>query len=518
MLEQQFICTRIYLLFIFQTTFAGQVMERCAVCSEKAYCSCCVHCDKKICTDCKGAHMDILRREIARINNQVRRSVHRLQDILALVEKNMQNLQTNCNSVTEEIDEMNKRLEKAVRDRTHYLRGEVDRYVTTEMKNLRTLKENLELEIANIQSNCDLADNHMNENVEWDDCELVDTKEIFLKTVEFMRNFEYETSDYNRRVRFTMALDPNQLVMNVANYGDLNIIHPAPANQMLQVPGGPGLLRSKSDHRLAAQFRQQEAAMADDEPLLGGRKFGERPPKKAKEEHNRSEYDYDYDQESSSARPKSRFRSRFVRGHQQDNDSDNETRPTISEKDKNKITSTEDTSKGPLSGIFRIMDSPRVMQRLQDQERGHKDGKKGTPPPPQPAAGGNTVVVANAAVVPKNPPITQVKKTTARQMSEDEIDRIKRQNKGSTSAASSATAAASEPDRPAADRVSALKPATPTGTPPRTLHAGDDNETHTRTPSPQQQVVVAHPFVLVVLSFLIIITLLTFMLLTKHNC
>lgn len=31
----------------------------------------CGHCDKEVCADCKGAHMDILRREIARINSQV---------------------------------------------------------------------------------------------------------------------------------------------------------------------------------------------------------------------------------------------------------------------------------------------------------------------------------------------------------------------------------------------------------------------------------------------------------------
>lgn len=47
-------------------------MERCNVCSEKAYLSACAHCDKKICEDCKSAHMDILRREITRINSQVK--------------------------------------------------------------------------------------------------------------------------------------------------------------------------------------------------------------------------------------------------------------------------------------------------------------------------------------------------------------------------------------------------------------------------------------------------------------
>lgn len=48
-------------------------MERCGVCSEKAYLSHCAHCEKKICEDCKSAHMDILRREITRFNSQVSR-------------------------------------------------------------------------------------------------------------------------------------------------------------------------------------------------------------------------------------------------------------------------------------------------------------------------------------------------------------------------------------------------------------------------------------------------------------
>lgn len=51
---------------------SGQIMKRCGVCSEKAYVTPCVHCEKDVCADCKGAHMDILRREITRINNQVK--------------------------------------------------------------------------------------------------------------------------------------------------------------------------------------------------------------------------------------------------------------------------------------------------------------------------------------------------------------------------------------------------------------------------------------------------------------
>ncbi|XP_052566415.1 RING finger protein nhl-1-like isoform X2 [Culex pipiens pallens] len=446
---------------------SGQVMERCGVCSEKSYCALCVHCEKKICPDCKGAHMDILRREINRINNQIRRGLHRLKEVLAVVEKNAQNLQNNCGSVSEEIEEIYRRLQKALKDRTDHLRTDMDKYVSTELKNVITMKDNLELEIANIQSNSDLAEKFMNEgNVEWDDCELMDTKEIFLRTVDFIRNFDCETMDYSRKVRFIMNIDPNKLIMEVSSYGDLKLPNDGAGTSqsqstLLQPPSGPGLMRSKSDHRLAAQFRQQEAQgwNPDDEPLLGGRKFGERPvkpPQPEKERYgNESRYgrgnDYDYDDEPSSRSTKGRFRSRFARSHQLDNDSDNESKParTAEEKEKaNKVTSTEDCAKGPLSGIFRLMDSPRVMKRLQDTEKGKI--KKASP--------------ATTPTVPKpNPLATKPKVTTSRQLSEDdEIAKIKRQNKGASTSTTTTTTSPSspvptEPERPAADRVSALK-------------------------------------------------------------
>lgn len=79
------------------------------------------------------------------------------------------------------------------------------------------------------------------------------------------RNFEYEAGDYNRRVRFVMAHDPNQLVLHVAGYGELNIKPESGSGGLLGSSsslappvGSPGLMRSKSDHRLASQYRQQE--------------------------------------------------------------------------------------------------------------------------------------------------------------------------------------------------------------------------------------------------------------------
>ncbi|XP_066588026.1 RING finger protein nhl-1 isoform X3 [Prorops nasuta] len=442
---------------------SGQTMERCGVCSEKSYCSLCVHCEKKCCPECKDAHMDILRREITRINSQVRRGLHRLQDALALVEKNTLGLQTNCASVGEEVDEIYRRLSKALKDRTEHLRNEVDRYLGTELRGLIQLKENLELEIANIQSNCDLAEAHINENVPWDDAELLDTKELFLRTVEFIRNFEYEAGDYNRRVRFVMAHDPNQLVLHVAGYGELNIKPEAGSGGLLGSTGGlappggsPGLMRSKSDHRLASQYRQQE-----EERLA----------------RNRYVPEYEYDApEYEAPRNKSRYRSRFMR-HRDGDDSDGDTRSTVrftstqEAGSRERVLDTEDAARGPLSGIFRLTDSPRVMKKLQECERAGKRKKDEPAQPTQPAQ-----------PAPKSQ--VQVRKAptaVARQVSEDdEISRIKKQNKNAPTPPE--TVEERQPSAP-----------TPVHTPTREHQERETEELVRRTPITRRTSADTHP-------------------------
>lgn len=88
---------------------------------------------------------------------------------------------------------------------------------------------------------------------------------------------------------------------------------------------------------------------------------------------------------------------------------------------------------GPLSGIFRILDSPRAMKRIQDMEKGPRE-KKVEQKPPTPVAPVQVKTTTPAQPV-RRPP-------AARQQSEDdEIARIKRENKA---AGSSTTPAATE--------------------------------------------------------------------------
>ncbi|CAL8147811.1 unnamed protein product [Orchesella dallaii] len=417
---------------------SNQIMERCQICSEKQYCSNCAHCDKKVCPDCKEAHIDVLKREIQRIGNQVRRVLHRLNDALSAVEKNTMQLQTNSISVMDEIDDIYRRLSKALKDRTENLKNEVERYLGNELKQLSTLRTNLEQEVANVQSNIELVEKYMiTENgttVTWQDNELMDTKDIFLKTMEFIRNFEYEPGDYGRRIKFNTNHDVNSLASTLNTFGDLHLPTSSTqnvlgggstsSNNSLAPPHmnqgqGSALMRSKSDHRLTMQFRGQPD---DDEcPSFGssGRKFGDQRPVRT----------YGQDDDSCGGERKSRFRSRFTRHldssfdepEPQQNrvrfDTGGQTQQQPPVKERERVLDTEDASKGPLSGVTRLADSSRVIQRIAESER-----------PPKPAAPVVPQVVQQPKVVAPAP--APVAPWRNRQMSEeDEISKQKKQNK-----------------------------------------------------------------------------------------
>ncbi|KAL1430974.1 hypothetical protein MTO96_014393 [Rhipicephalus appendiculatus] len=246
-------------------------MERCHVCSEKSLVSRCSHCEKKICETCKEAHLDIMRREISRICNQVRRCLNRLNDHLAQNNKNQDKLSQNCALVKEELDDLINRYIKDLQLVHNKLKNEIDVYLQQELKQLSALSEDVETEVNNITSNCDVVEKYVNDDTEWTDSELVEYKEIFSKTLEFLRNFDPDTSDFTRRVKLQIHTDPDALHRTLANLGELKFNTPiTQSSSNLNIPqlnlgssgGGTAnaLMRSQSDHRLAVQFQKKQDA------------------------------------------------------------------------------------------------------------------------------------------------------------------------------------------------------------------------------------------------------------------
>merc|ERR1719347_2210624 len=321
-----------------------------------------------------------MKREISRINNQVKRGLHRIEEAMLEVERNQTQLKSNADQVVTEIEEINRRLTLALKERTDYLKTSVEKYVSTEMKSLKDLKDNLDLEVTNITSNADLMEKNLDDGTTWDDVELMDCKDIFIKMMDWIRNYDTSNEEYNRKIRFSCHDTVNDMARRILEIGDLKMQENKGKDGDDYESRSSGLSRSKSDHRLVSEFRRNE----ESSPPMRRRAFGEsrynRDANKSRTNLNR--YGGDDDNEEPAGR--SRYRSRFLRGGDDDDDNDRRNSKHIDEdpmtkKERNKVIDTEDCSRGPLSGCIRLADSGRVIQRL--KERGSWPSQRRPPLP-----------------------------------------------------------------------------------------------------------------------------------------
>merc|ERR1712173_352794 len=318
--------------------------------------------------------------EISRVNNQIKRGMNRIEDALAQVERNQQQLKTNADTVCGEIDEIQRRLTMALKERTDYLKSSVDKYVITEMKSLKELKDNLDLEITNITSNSDLMEKNLDDGTKWDDVELMDCKDIFIKMMDWIRDYDTSNEEYTRKIRFTCHDGVNDLAKRILEIGDLKMQENKPKDSDEFESRSSGLSRSKSDHRLVSEFRRQEENAS---PPVRRRAFGEN---KYSREANKSRTNLGRyggeDEEDESGSRSSRFRSRFLRGDEEEESDRRNSRhmdseeAVMSKKERNKVIEIEDASRGPLSGCIRLADSSRVIQRLKSAGRSYSLPRK----------------------------------------------------------------------------------------------------------------------------------------------
>merc|ERR1712181_201709 len=258
-------------------------------------------------------------------------------------------------TVCGEIDEIQRRLTLALKERTDYLKSSVDKYVGQEMKSLKELKDNLDLEVTNIRSNSDLMEKNLDDGTKWDDIELLDCKEIFIKMMDWIRNYDTSNEEYTRRIRFTCHDGVNDLARRVLELGDLKMQENNPGKSSDDYePRSSGLSRSKSDHRLVTEFRRQEE---NSSPTRSRRAFGySREANKSRSNMGR----YGGDDDGSDDRRNSRHLDE----------------EPMSKKERNKVIETEDASRGPLSGRIRLADSSRVIQRLKSAGRSYSLPRK----------------------------------------------------------------------------------------------------------------------------------------------
>ncbi|KAI1299192.1 RING finger protein nhl-1 [Halotydeus destructor] len=461
------------------------MMERCGVCSEKANVDKCAHCDKKICSDCKEAHLDILRRELTRINSQVRRALGRLQEHVGQAEKNNEKLISNRNHIKDEVEEIVRRFVKDIKDKESKILDELEDYTNQEVRKLTKQQDDFSVEATNIDSNCELIEKHvLDQQQPWTDVELVEYKDIFLKTLEFLRSTDaIDNSDYTRKVRFVVNSELDLTRKNVIHFGELKLPQAekeetaSPCRESgstLNLPPGNALSKSQSDHRLAAQFAKergryldisassQRLACLSDSETRSGRDtrasspgFSRRPKASdrfgrfGQEEEQRSRYAREDPYRKNWPRPdddsSSSFRSRFMRDRNADTEDEGDNGSSHgrsvrfeepqAEREVVKVFDTKDAPRGPLSGVVKLIDTPHMMSRIYQNDVKMKKEKE------QKEEEARMLTMSSAPTPVSHPPpssysTSRSRTAPSRQVSEDEIDKQKQANKAASSSAS----------------------------------------------------------------------------------
>lgn len=310
-------------------------MEKCSICGEKIDgVQRCWHCEKKVCPECKEAHIDLLKREINRVNNQSKRCLTKLQEFKETLVKSQDRLIINHTTIRHEIEESCKRLIEDLQSKQKRLVEEVDLFKESEEKTIEKLKVAINDELSILESNIKLADDKISNKYPWNDQELSELKEVYVRAMEFVRLFDPDIGDFTRKIRFNLIPEFEQLKRRLCEVGELKFSETASSliasslsycnatgnvalelcnsaaaqaaaamaasssgapsgyglshsnsntnlgigssmNQptLLDIPGSMqnALMRSQSDHRLASQFQQR---LKQQEAAASGSKNG----------------------------------------------------------------------------------------------------------------------------------------------------------------------------------------------------------------------------------------------------
>lgn len=163
----------------------------CSACGRQLALSRCVHCDSVLCDTCRRSHMDQMRLDINRLVSQLRRGVPTFSDTVSVIESKSEELHQRAEAGKGEITEMIERYISELRNRQRLLHSEVQMWLLGEIRSLRMLQENVEVELASTASFCDSTESILSRpNMTIPDEDLVDMKRQCVEHMEIIRTYE----------------------------------------------------------------------------------------------------------------------------------------------------------------------------------------------------------------------------------------------------------------------------------------------------------------------------------------
>uniref|UniRef100_A0A914CKS9 RING-type domain-containing protein n=1 Tax=Acrobeloides nanus TaxID=290746 RepID=A0A914CKS9_9BILA len=202
-------------------------LERCRICDEKAELELCPHCERRACVECRSNHMEMVKRDIGRLLNQVRRLNNRIKDAAASVNKSVDLLKMTAETTKTEVHEYFHRYYRELKRREENLIADIDTFHETELRLMTNLKDVLEVENNNIHDACAWLDAVLNGSKEVKDDELYRMKNVFVEGLEYLRNFQPDAEElFGKKIRFSPGDDASKLPAAIASFGELSVSTP----------------------------------------------------------------------------------------------------------------------------------------------------------------------------------------------------------------------------------------------------------------------------------------------------
>ncbi|CAI5444123.1 unnamed protein product [Caenorhabditis angaria] len=202
-------------------------LERCKICDEKADCEPCAHCDRKACKECRQTHMDMLKRDMSRLLNQVKRLANRITEASDNLSKGIDLMTMNCETTKCEVKEYFHRYQRELKKREDNFLAEIDAFQATESRLMSNLRDVLEIESSNMSEAVSRLDAAIKGECAIEDAELVRMKNTFTEGLEYLRNFQPDADElFNRKLRFSAGDDAAKLPAAITTSGELCVLVP----------------------------------------------------------------------------------------------------------------------------------------------------------------------------------------------------------------------------------------------------------------------------------------------------
>uniref|UniRef100_A0A915B0R8 RING-type domain-containing protein n=2 Tax=Parascaris TaxID=6254 RepID=A0A915B0R8_PARUN len=209
-------------------------LERCKICDEKATLELCAHCERRACADCRNTHMEMLKRDLNRMLNQVKRLSNRITEASDGLSKGAELLTLNCETTKDEVREYFRRYYRELKKKEELFIQEIETFHSTETRLMRNLRDILEIESSNMSEGCAYLEAALKGEREVEDAELAKLKNIFSEGLEYLRNFQPDAEElFSKKLRFSPGDDASKLPTAIANFGELTVSLPQFAGRYL---------------------------------------------------------------------------------------------------------------------------------------------------------------------------------------------------------------------------------------------------------------------------------------------